>query len=163
MVAVTAAEPRDADAIADLINEMDCFYGATEIEPRAARLAQIQAAFFSSPPAAYGLLAWDGERLVGLAAYSFLWPAEGVTSSLFVKELYVIQTHRRQGIGKLLMQRLCRLAVDNQCSRVEWMTDDSNADAQRFYEELGVSPYPAKIFYRLEGGQVARLAMTERK
>ena len=47
------------------------------------------------------------------------------------------------------MQRLCRLAVDNQCSRVEWMTDDTNADAQHFYEELGVSTYPAKVFYRL--------------
>jgi GNAT superfamily N-acetyltransferase len=158
LIVVTAAAPRDTDAIADLIDELDRFYGATEIEARATRLPQIKAALFSAPPAAYGLLAWDGERLVGLAAYSFLWPAEGVTSSLFLKELYVAQSHRRQGVGKLLMQCVCQLATDNQCSRVEWVTDEGNADAQRFYEELRAPRYAAKVFYRLEGAQLARLA-----
>jgi len=158
LIVVTATDPRDTDAIADLIDELDRFYGTTKIEARAARLSQVRAALFNSPPAAYGLLAWDDKRLVGLATYSFLWPAEGATSSLFLKELYVAQPHRRQGVGKLLMQRLCQLAADNQCSRVEWVTDESNADAQRFYEGLGAPRYPAKVFYRLEGAQVARLA-----
>ena len=158
MVAVTAADPRDADAITALIDEMDHFYGATEIEPRATRIPQVKAALFSSPPTAYGLLAWDDGQLVGLASYSFLWPAEGVTSSVFLKELYVAQTHRRQGVGKLLIQRLCQVAADNHCSRVEWMTDESNADAQRFYKELGVAKFTAKVFYRVEGSQVEQLA-----
>lgn len=161
LIVVTAAAPRDVDAIADLIDELDRFYGANEIEAQVVRLSQIKAALFSSPPVAYGLLAWNGKSLVGLAAYSFLWPAEGVTSSLFLKELYVAQSHRRQGVGKLLMQRLCQLAADNQCSRVEWMTDEGNAEAQCFYEELGAPRYPAKVFYRLEGDQVARLAGDE--
>ena len=155
---MTVAAPSDADAIADLIDELDRFYGATETELRAARLPQIQAALFSSQPAAYGLLAWDDEHCVGLATYSFLWPAEGVSSSLFLKELYVAQSHRRQGIGKLLIQRVCQVAADNQCSRVEWMTDESNDDAQSFYKELGVPKFTAKVFYRLEGAQLAQLA-----
>ncbi len=158
MIVVTVADPRDTDSIADLIDELDRFYGATEIETRAARLSQIRAALFNSPPTAYGLLAWNGKHLVGLATYSFLWPAEGATSSLFLKELYVAQSHRRQGVGKFLMQRLCQLAGDNQCSRVEWVTDEGNADAQRFYNEFGAPRYPAKAFYRLEGAQLARLA-----
>ncbi len=161
MIVVTAANPRDTATIADLIDELDRFYGATEIAARAARVAQIRAALFDSPPAAYGLLAWDCQRLVGLATYSFLWPAEGVTSSLFLKELYVAQTHRRQGIGKLLMERLCQLATDNQCSRMEWVTDEGNAHAQSFYDELGVSQYPSKVFYRLEGAEMGRFASGE--
>jgi hypothetical protein len=56
------------------------------------------------------------------------------------------------------MHRLCQLAAYNQCSRVEWMTDEDNADAQHFYNELGAPRYPAKAFYRLEGAQLARLA-----
>lgn len=158
MVAVTAADPRDADAITELLHEMDRFYGATETEPRAARLPQIKAALFSSPPVAYSLLAWECEQLIGLAAYSFLWPAESVTSSLFLKELYVVQSHRRRGIGKLLIQHVGQLAIDNQCSRVEWVTDEDNADAQRFYEKLGAPRYPSKMFYRVESDQMVRLA-----
>jgi GNAT superfamily N-acetyltransferase len=158
VVAVTAADPRDADAVADLLDEMDRFYGGTETELRSTRLPQIKAALFRSPPAAYSLLAWDGEQLVGLAAYSFLWPAEGASSSLFLKELYVGQSHRRRGIGKLLMQRLGQLAVDNQCSRLEWMTDNTNVEALRFYQELEAPQYPSKVFYRLDGDQLDRLA-----
>jgi len=161
LIIVTAADPRDTDAIADLIDELDRFYGATKSEARAARLLQIRATLFNLPAAANALLAWDGKRLVGLATYSFLWPAEGVTSSLFLKELYVEQSHRRQGVGKLLMQRLCQLAADTQCSRVEWVTDEGNVDALRFYNELGTSRYPSKVFYRLEGAEVARLASDE--
>lgn len=155
---MTVADPSDADAIVELIDELDRFYGADVNELRAARLPQIQAALFSSPPAAHGLLAWDDEHLVGLATYSLLWPAEGVTSSLFLKELYVAQSHRRQGIGKLLMQRVCQVAVDNRCTRVEWMTDESNDEAQRFYKELGVPKFTGKVFYRLQGAQLAQLA-----
>lgn len=158
LVVVTAADPRHTDAIADLLDEMDCFYGAPENAPLAQRIPQIRDALFKSPPASYSLLAWDDEQLIGLAAYSFLWPAEGVSSSLFIKELYVAQSHRRRGIGKLLMRRVSQLALDNQCSRVEWMTDEENGEAQRFYEELGAPRYPSKVFYRLSGDQLERLA-----
>ena len=35
----------------------------------------------------------------GMASYSFLWPAAGLTRSLYLKELYVAQDWQRQGIG----------------------------------------------------------------
>jgi hypothetical protein len=41
------------------------------------------------------MLAWDGDDLAGFAAYSFLWPAVGLTRSLFLKELYVAEAARR--------------------------------------------------------------------
>jgi RimJ/RimL family protein N-acetyltransferase len=46
------------------------------------------------------------------------------------------------------MEGLHRIAAEQGCSRVEWTTDTSNPGAQQFYESLGVSPLPAKIFYR---------------
>ncbi len=161
MAVVRPAGPEDAEAIAALMDELDRFYGASEVAPRAARLPQIREELFGSPPTAYGLLAWEGSHLIGLAAYSYLWPAEGVNSSLFIKELYVAHSHRRRGVGKLLIQRLGQLAVDNQCTRVEWMTDEDNAEAQRFYEELGVPRNTSKVFYRLEGTALERLAGRE--
>jgi GNAT superfamily N-acetyltransferase len=157
MLAVTPAERRDLPALADLLEELDRFYGATEVEPLEQRMAQIEAMLFGDVPVAYVLLARDGEDVVGFASYSFLWPAVGLTHSLYLKELYVPQSRQREGVGRLLMQKLCELAVKNGCSRVEWMTDDSNTDAQRFYEALGASMYGAKVFYRLEGDAVAQV------
>lgn len=137
--------------MAVLFDEMDRFYGATELPPPDERAKDIAAMLFRPVPAAQVLLARDEEQLVGFAAYSFLWPAAGVTQSLYLKELYVTHAARRQGIGKLLMQQLYRVAVEQDCSRVEWTADADNAAAQRFYEGLGVPPYASKVFYRVEG------------
>jgi GNAT superfamily N-acetyltransferase len=151
VIFVAGAEPGNVEAIAALAGEMDHFYGATDIEPLSIRARQIADAIFSNPPAAYALLAWNGDQLAGLAAYSFLWPAAGLTRSLYLKELYVVQACRGRGIGKLLMQNLVEIAVKHGCSRVEWTTDEQNHGAQAFYESLGVPRNSSKLFYRLEG------------
>jgi ribosomal protein S18 acetylase RimI-like enzyme len=151
VIFVAGAEPGNIEAIAALAEEMDRFYGATEVEPLSTRTRQIADAIFSNPPAAYALLAWNGDQLVGFAAYSFLWPAVGLTRSLYLKELYVVQACREQGIGKLLMQNLVEIAAKHGCSRVEWTTDEQNRGAQGFYESLGVPRNSSKLFYRLEG------------
>jgi GNAT superfamily N-acetyltransferase len=147
---VTSAQAGDAEAIAGLLEEMGRFYGGAGEEPLAAQLVQINEALFSSTPAAYALLAWDAKALVGIASYSFLWPALGLTRSLYLKELYVAASARRSGVGKLLMAGLFDLAAKHRCSRVEWTTDTSSQAAQEFYEEIGAKPSLVKIFYRSE-------------
>lgn len=77
------------------------FYRVTEVDPLELRISQIKASLFSDPPSAYAVLAWEDGRLVGLAAYSFLWPAGGLTRSLYLKELYVAETARQKGVGRL--------------------------------------------------------------
>jgi GNAT superfamily N-acetyltransferase len=104
---------------------------------------------FSEGESAAVLLARDEESYVlGLASYSFLWPAAGSSRSLFLKELYVRTDYRRRGVGRLLMEELFKLATEKNCSRVEWLTDRPNTDAQEFYKEIGVEPDLGKVFYR---------------
>lgn len=147
MVTVAPAEPRHVKAIAELCAEKDAFYGATTLGPTEARIAE---ALFGETRAGVALLAWDGDSLAGMAGYSFLWPAIGVTHSLYLKELYVMAAHRRSGVGRLLMAELFGIAKRHGCSRVEWTTDDVNEAAQRFYAELGASVQTSKLFYRME-------------
>jgi GNAT superfamily N-acetyltransferase len=126
MITVSPAEPRDAAAVAVLLEELGRYYGATEFEPLDRRVIQINEAIFGHPPAAYALLARDGHLVAGLAAYSFLWPAVGATRSLFLKELYVLDAYRRRGIGRLLLRAVFETAAGLGCSRVEWTTDAGN-------------------------------------
>jgi GNAT superfamily N-acetyltransferase len=156
MAIITHAEPADINALANIFEEMDRFYGATEVEQLELRARQISEALFGDPPSAYALLAWDGGRLGGFASYSFLWPAVGLTRSLYLKELYVIDAARGQGIGKLLMRQLYNIAVEHGCSRVEWTTDRDNLDAQQFYAKLGIPVKESKLFYRIEGDDLRR-------
>jgi GNAT superfamily N-acetyltransferase len=149
VVTVRQAERGDVQAIAHILEELDRFYGATEFEPIESRIRQIRDAIFGEPPAGRVLLAWDEGQLVGLASYSFLWPAAGVTRSLFLKEVYVAQSSRRRGIGRRLMQELFDVAAKFGCSRIEWTTEADNEDALRFYAALNASLLPVKVFYRM--------------
>lgn len=148
MLTITPAEPDDSEAIARLIEEMNRFYGDSTTETLDQQTAQIYQALFGETPAARALLAWDAHSLVGIASYSFLWPAAGLTRSLYLKELYVAESHRRSGVGKSLMTALYGEATQHGCSRVEWTTDTDNEAAKRFYKELQVEPNTGKIFYR---------------
>ena len=147
---VGPAELRHVPAMAALLAEMDRFYGAADIEPLGQRIRQITDALFGEAPAAHALLAWDDTQIVGLATYSFLWPAVGVTRSLYLKELYVAAAHQRKGIGTLLMDAVFEIAEKGGCSRVEWTADRESSDAQRFYDRLGMRVNDSKLFYRRE-------------
>ncbi|MFC8274321.1 cyclophane-containing RiPP N-acetyltransferase HaaN [Streptomyces sp. NPDC057271] len=150
-VTIRPAEQRDVHAVAELIEEIERFYGSTEIQPFEERRAQVEEALFGAAPLASALLVEDvAGDIVGLAAYSFLWPAAGSTHSLFLKELYVRDTLRRQGIGARLMDELRALAAARPgCGRVEWMTDRDNPVARAFYKSLGFAEFDGKIVYRI--------------
>ncbi|MFG2114755.1 cyclophane-containing RiPP N-acetyltransferase HaaN [Streptomyces sp. NPDC048718] len=153
-VRIRPADRSDIEALAELIEEIERFYGSTEIQPLEERRSQVEDALFGSPPLASALLVEDeAGALVGLAAYSFLWPAAGSSHSLFLKELYVRGTLRRQGIGARLMGELRALAAARPgCSRVEWMTDRDNSGARAFYKSLGFTEFDGKIGYRVDSG-----------
>lgn len=153
---VKDAVPDDIPSIVKLAEEMDRFYGDTAIGSSGLRASQIAEAIFKDPAPAHAILAWDDGNLSGFASYSFLWPAVGLTQSLYLKELYIAERARRQGVGKLLMERLYEIAVQRGCSRVEWTTDQSNIDAQQFYAELGVPVNRSKLFYRIEGDELLK-------
>ena len=68
VLSVHPAELRDIEAIADLLDELNRFYGATDTTPLAERTVQIAARLFGDMPAAHVLLARDGDDAVGLAA-----------------------------------------------------------------------------------------------
>jgi ribosomal protein S18 acetylase RimI-like enzyme len=146
--AITPATHADLHELVTLIIEVEQFYG--EDEQADAILRNTERALFGSPPHAYALLARVDAYLVGFAAYSFLWPAVGSTSSVFLKELYVSADYRRHGIGRQLMDELAKIAADHQCSRIEWTTETTNTAAQRFYNSLGQQPLTGKLLYRID-------------
>jgi GNAT superfamily N-acetyltransferase len=150
VVEIRPAVAANVAAIVRLLEDVDHFYGDEPSGPIEARAGQVEGALFGDRPSAFALLAWHGDALVGLATYSYLWPAAGVTHSLYLKELYVAESHRRSGIGRLLMDQLFDIAKAHGCSRVEWTTEQSNVDARRFYESLGSRLQEAKLLFRVD-------------
>lgn len=111
-IRISQVQPSEAVAFLELADDMDRFYGLNELD-RAERTARINKALFDDPPKAHALAAWQGTEAVGLVTYSFMWPAEDLTTSLYLKELYVAQHTREKGIGSMLVGRYARLLSRN--------------------------------------------------
>lgn len=151
---IRGAEPTDVKAIAGLIEEIERYYGATDIQPLEQRIPQVEAALFGPSPLANVILAEAGTGILGLAAYSFLWPAAGTTHSLYLKELYVRQEGRRRGVGSRLIAEIHAVAAARPgCSRVEWTADRDNDAALAFYRALGYQELDNKVLYRADSAQ----------
>jgi GNAT superfamily N-acetyltransferase len=144
---IDVATNQDVEEIARLIGEIEKYYGG-ENEP--GDVSQINAALFSDRPVATVLLARENGTVLGMASYNFLWPAVGATSSLYLKELYVREEGRRQGVARRLISKLKEIGIESGCSRLEWTADADNPAALAFYSALGVAPRKEKPFYRLD-------------
>jgi GNAT superfamily N-acetyltransferase len=145
MVNVDKATEADLQTISDLIGEIEEYYGGTRLP---GDVDQIRRFLFGPHPVATVLLAREGDEVLGMASYCFLWPAAGSDASLFLKELFVRETARRRGVASSLMDTLRQAATDAGCSRLEWTADRDNPPALSFYEALGAKARDDKIFYR---------------
>jgi GNAT superfamily N-acetyltransferase len=143
---ISPATEADIDELSVVLGEIEHYYGG---DPAPADPARIRRALFSPQPVATVLLAREEDQVLGLASYTFLWPAGGADTALFLKELYVRASARRGGVARALMAELRKTAANTGCSRVEWTADTNNPTALAFYKSLGADPRPGKIFYRV--------------
>ena len=77
---------------------------------------------------------------------------------IYLEDLYVRPEFRGSGVGKALLSRLARLAVERGCGRLEWWVLDWNEPSIGFYEKLGAEPMDDWTVYRVTGGALDRLA-----
>jgi GNAT superfamily N-acetyltransferase len=79
---------------------------------------------------------------------------------LRLEDLYVTPALRGKGIGKALLARLARIAVDEGCPRLEWDVLDWNASAIAVYARIGARMQTEWRIMRLSGEPLRRLAKT---
>jgi GNAT superfamily N-acetyltransferase len=83
------------------------------------------------------LVAFDGERPVGLTLAHELPRRHGDRAKLFVYEVDVHETHRRRGIAAALLERLAELARERGIRVGFVLTDPDNGPANALYRSAG--------------------------
>jgi GNAT superfamily N-acetyltransferase len=153
---IRAATAADVPAIAQLIR------GLAEYEKLTHAVSldedRLAAHLFGPRPYAEALLAEDAGAVVGFALFFHNYSTFRTRPGLYLEDLYVVPEHRSQGHGKALLVALARLAVERECSRLEWSVLDWNAAAIGFYRKLGAVPLDEWTVYRLAGDALAALA-----
>jgi ribosomal protein S18 acetylase RimI-like enzyme len=77
---------------------------------------------------------------------------------IYLEDLFVIPEARGRGHGKSLLRELARLAVERDCSRVEWSVLNWNTPSIEFYKALGANSMDEWMVYRLTDEPLRKLA-----
>jgi GNAT superfamily N-acetyltransferase len=156
-------EESQHEALVDLMHEMCVFYSEEDPVSRDDIRSNLLDNLLS-PDSAVRLVVASGAdgRAVGFAAialfHSLVDPAPQRRGQLFLKELYVRQSHQAQGVGRALMAWVARHALERGCARMDWHVSASNRQALAFYRSLGAVHVAGRLSYRLTGDYMARLA-----
>jgi predicted N-acetyltransferase YhbS len=157
MVTVRERTPADDPALARLFEEMQAHYQrpCPSVESVLGDLAAL-------PPGVTILIA-EVDTVVGFAVFSPIYPGPGLSSGLFLKELFVSSRFRRGGVGTALMRAVAAFAVQHGHKRVDWTADRYKPELHAYYQGLGALKQEDKVFFRLMDDALDMLANSERR
>jgi GNAT superfamily N-acetyltransferase len=150
------AEPRDLDAIVQLIRDLAEFEHLShllQVTPQ-----KLGPQLFGERPVVEALVAERARHVVAFALYFTNFSTFLAQPGLYLEDLYVQPAHRGAGIGRSLLKRLAALAVARGYGRFEWSVLDWNEAAIRFYRGMGAAVMPDWRICRVTGDALDALA-----
>ena len=79
-------------------------------------------------------------------------------ANLYLEDLFVDESCRGLGLGKVMFSCLAKIAVDRGCERLDWWCLDWNESSIAFYRSMGAEPMSDWTVYRVDGDRLKRLA-----
>jgi GNAT superfamily N-acetyltransferase len=99
----------------------------------------------------------DG-KAAGFAFYFFDYSTWLGRPGLYLEDLFVHPEFRGLGIGKALLKRVAKIAVEKNCARLKWEVLDWNTPAVEFYKAMGAEFLDEWRNVRVDGQALLRLA-----
>ncbi|HEY9642520.1 MAG TPA: GNAT family N-acetyltransferase [Coleofasciculaceae cyanobacterium] len=134
-IALRDATPEDVPALMDLLYlkaEFDGAPGAIRATPE-----QLAEDLFGDRPLLGVILAEQQGTLVGFATYYRIYSSFLARPGLWLDDLFLQPSVRGYGLGKAILQRLCHIAAETGCARIDWTVDIDNAHGIGFYQAMG--------------------------
>ncbi len=153
---IRAAQIEDAATILKFIIELASYEKAAH--EVTTNITAIERSLFSPEATAYALLCEVDGQAVGFAVYFFNYSTWLGKNGLYLEDLYIAPEHRGSGAGKAILKYLAKLAVTNNCGRVEWAVLNWNQPAIDFYQAIGAKPQDEWTTYRLTGDALSKFA-----
>jgi ribosomal protein S18 acetylase RimI-like enzyme len=159
-IRIRRAVPADVPALLELMRRLAEFerYDADFAVTAETLLAQ---GFEREPPDFHALVADDSdsaENLSGMLVYYIIPFTFRARPTLYIKELYVAESGRGQGIGEALMRAAAGEALALGCATIKWQVADWNTKARVFYEKLGATADHVWVDYALSETALRKLA-----
>ncbi|RRI02764.1 GNAT family N-acetyltransferase [Mesorhizobium tamadayense] len=159
-VDVRWATTDDAEALATVLCDMAAHYRQAPLDHGHATATARQWLGDESPAYPHFALAFAGSEVAGLASVAIAHPGIDLERLMFLKDLFVRNSARNKGVGRELIGFLANHCAGKGIGRIDLTTEDWNESALRFYNRLGAERHGQKIFLRLSGAALKKIART---
>lgn len=137
-IQIRKAIESDSERVWPLMKELAIFehyIDSFAITPEVVR----EKGFRKNPPDFYCIVAddIDADKIAGMLVYYFIPYTAQNKTAIYLKELYVDEAYRTNGVGRQLMIALREEARLNNCGQIKWSVAPWNEAGKRFYENLG--------------------------
>lgn len=129
--------PEDLDEWLPLWHGYNAFYGregATALPDEVTDV--LWSRFFAADEPVYGLVATDGDRLLGLTNYLFHRSTTQIAPSCYLQDLFTAPDARGQGVGRALIEGVYGAADEAGAARVYWLTHETNEAGRSLYDKV---------------------------
>lgn len=154
---IRPCRPEDAETLVALVRELATYEKLEQFAK--ATPESFRKHLFGPRPSAEAILAEVGDAPAGFALFFQVFSTFRAAPVLYLEDIFVRSEYRGRGIGKALLARTARIAVDRGCQRLDWSVLDWNEPAIKFYRGLGARPLNDWTTYRLDDEPLVRLAM----
>lgn len=103
----------------------------------------------STTPKFEGFLIYLNNKAIGYAIILMTYSSFLALPTLYIEDIFILEEHRKKGIGKRVLDYVKSLAKKRGCGRIEWIVLDWNISAIKFYEKHGARHMKDWRFYRL--------------
>lgn len=144
---IRPARPDEAGVVLDLIKQL-AVYERCENDVVADEATIRQSLFVER--SAEVVLAEEEGMVVGFALFFHNLSTFVGRKGMYLEDLFVIPEKRGLGYGKALLKYVAKLAVQRNCSRMEWICLDWNEPSLRIYRSIGAVPMSDWTLQRLD-------------
>jgi GNAT superfamily N-acetyltransferase len=146
----------EVTGLLELIRELARFEKLEhEVEATANSLSD---SLFGPSPVAGALIGKVAGELAGYALYFFTFSSFIGRAGIWLEDLYVRPSFRRQGLGRAMIEAVARIGAERNCGRFEWTALNWNKNALDFYRKLGAQMMDEWILVRMNSEGLRRVA-----
>ena len=121
--------------------------------PDAQAKVRLKQDYFAEVPKFEAYLANLDSKAVGYLIFFMAYSSFMALPTLYIEDIFILEEHRRSGVGQKLFEFCVKTAKERNCGRIEFCVLSWNSPAIKFYEKNQAKRLDW-LFYRLDRNQI---------